>query len=115
MNQTRICPLCGKEFIPRPNQKYCSMACKSTRYYREQEERKMKLERLEKEADWLAKNCQGEDQCPYLALYRDIKGNVRPDWCNCLDNGEEFDCDEYAPDCWRKAAREAVEAQCKTD
>lgn len=66
---------------------------------------------LEKEADWLAKNCEGEDQCPYLAFYRDLQGNVRPKWCNCLDNGDEFDCDESVSDCWRKAAREAVEKE----
>lgn len=68
-------------------------------------------EQLKKEADWLAKNGKGEDQCPYLAFYRHLSGNARPKWCNCLDNGEEFDCDEYAPDCWRKAAHEAVEKE----
>ena len=65
-------------------------------------------ENLKKEADWLAKNGHGEDQCPYFAFYRDSSEDVRPEWCECLDNGEEFDCDQYAPDCWRKAARKAV-------
>lgn len=68
-----------------------------------------RIEKQEKEADWLAKNCQGVDNCPYLALGWE---NDRPDWCQCTDTVEDgFDCYEDPIDCWREAAREAVEGQ----
>ena len=92
MIETRICPICGKEFIPRPNQKYCSPGCKSTNYYRELEARKNKIESLEKEADWLADRCANND-CPH----------------GCPS--EEPPSLEECKDCCREAARKAVEEE----
>lgn len=61
------------------------------------------VERLEREADWLANELEDMDHCPYLA-------NWEPDWCTCLDTPEDgFECNEDFKECWRKAAREALE------
>lgn len=93
MTKTRICPICGKEFIPRPNQKYCSPSCKSAHYYRELEARKRareKIDRLEKEADWLASQLIAKDLCF-------MRGGF------LLDNKTQEE--------WRESARKAVEAQ----
>lgn len=67
-------------------------------------------DRLEKEAQWLAKHCEGEEQCPYLSLQW---GETHaPKWCNALDTIEDgFECFEDPVDCWRKVAREAVAEQ----
>lgn len=75
------------------------------------------VETLEKEVDWLAEHCEGKDQCPYMAFqWGDPPDNKRPDWCVCTDTQEDgFDCDEDPVECWRKAARKAVEAQCKSN
>lgn len=69
-----------------------------------------RAERLEKEAQWLAKHCEGEEQCPYLALQW---GETHaPKWCNALDTIEDgFECFEDPVDCWRKVAREAAAEQ----
>ena len=61
---------------------------------------------LEKEAAWLAQYCEGQDQCPYLALNWEYNP---PDWCQCTDTIEEgFDCYMNPIECWREAARNAI-------
>lgn len=64
---------------------------------------------LIKQVSWLAKNCQGEQNCPYLALGW---GDGRSGWCCGLDTAEDgFECDEDPVECWLKASSEAVEGQ----
>lgn len=108
MTKARICPICGKEFIPRPNQKYCSPSCKSAHYYRELEARKgagEKIERLEKEADWLAGKLAEASGSMFDDEMEDIG-------FQCLHECEQIGC---TLDCrkqnWRESARKAVEAQ----
>lgn len=65
------------------------------------------VERLEREADWLANQLGQDDNCPYIAS----GGDGFPDWCICIDSYEDgFYCDESMKECWRKAARKAVES-----
>ena len=65
-----------------------------------------KIAQLEKEAAWLAQYCEGQDQCPYLALNWEYNP---PDWCQCTDTIEEgFDCYMNPIECWREAARNAI-------
>lgn len=67
------------------------------------------MERLEKEAQWLAEFCEGEEQCPYLA-FQWGETNSMPKWCTALDTIEDgFECEEYSVDCWRRIAREIAE------
>lgn len=62
---------------------------------------------LDREADWLANQLGQDDNCPYIAS----GGDGFPDWCICIDSYEDgFYCDESMKECWRKAARKAVES-----
>ncbi|WP_304736538.1 hypothetical protein [uncultured Desulfovibrio sp.] len=71
------------------------------------QEVKTRLERLDREADWLANQLGQDDNCPYIAS----GGDGFPDWCICIDSYEDgFYCDESMKECWRKAARKAVES-----
>ena len=59
-----------------------------------------------KQLNWLAKYCEGEQNCPYLALGWE---NGRSEWCYCNDSPEDgFECDEDPVECWLKAACEAT-------
>lgn len=60
---------------------------------------KATLERLEKEADWLAENCWKKPEGEYLPL-REMRGGFYCDACPY-----DYDCRK----CWRAAARKAVE------
>lgn len=61
---------------------------------------KATLERLEKEADWLAENCWKKPEVEYHPL-REMRGGFFCDACPY-----DYDCRK----CWREAARKAVEA-----
>lgn len=61
---------------------------------------KATLERLEKEADWLAENCWKKPEVEYHPL-REMRGGFYCDACPY-----DYDCRK----CWREAARKAVEA-----
>lgn len=58
------------------------------------------VERLEKEADWLAENCWKKPEAEYHPL-REMRGGFFCDACPY-----DYDCRK----CWREAARKAVEA-----
>ena len=58
------------------------------------------VERLEKEADWLAENCWKKPEVEYHPL-REMRGGFFCDACPY-----DYDCRK----CWREAARKAVEA-----
>lgn len=60
---------------------------------------KATLERLEKEADWLAENCWKKPEVEYHPL-REMRGGFFCDACPY-----DYDCRK----CWREAARKAVE------
>lgn len=57
------------------------------------------VERLEKEADWLAENCWKKPEAEYHPL-REMRGGFFCDACPY-----DYDCRK----CWREAARKAVE------
>ncbi len=57
------------------------------------------VERLEKEADWLAENCWKKPEVEYHPL-REMRGGFFCDACPY-----DYDCRK----CWREAARKAVE------
>ena len=57
------------------------------------------VERLEKEADWLAENCWKKPEVEYHPL-REMRGGFYCDACPY-----DYDCRK----CWRAAARKAVE------
>lgn len=57
------------------------------------------VERLEKEADWLAENCWKKPEVEYIPI-REMRGGFYCDECP-----HEYDCRK----CWREAARNAVE------
>lgn len=69
-----------------------------------------KVERLEREADWLAENSMGVVSCPYLTFQWDTADKA--DWCSYDDSVEDGAlCSGNFRECWRKMARTAVKLE----
>lgn len=68
--------------------------------------KKFEIERLEKEANWLAKQlsrqCQADDEIECGKSCEFVEGG-------CCNKGEYFECYDVIADDWREAARKAVE------
>ncbi len=71
------------------------------------------MERLEKEADWLAEY-SALDECPLKTLGWMDNPEEGKEWCDWHpDPDGNYDCSGDNVECWRRMAREAVEEQCQ--